>query len=213
MSRLYFLSALLACSICWSSQTITYQSSLEGKDSQTEWKIADEESKIAISGFSKGNDIQLEYSPSFNLEHYVETDPSSHLFEIYKSGNILEVKNKAKSKSLKLGNLPWIQEFKFGFQPFLKSSNQEQSFAIVYSKDTTIHEMVATKEIIESIVVDGKPYQAQKLKVTLKGFKKRFWKAEAWFDVETNLMVKYRSNEGPGTPHIEVTLIDRLPNV
>ena len=106
-----------------------------------------------------------------------------------------------------LGKLPWIQEFKFGFQPFLKSQDKELPFTIVYSKDTTLHDMIATKEKIEKVTVGSKTYETQKLKITLQGFKKRFWKAEAWFDLETNLMVKYTSNEGPGTPSIEVTLL------
>ena len=42
----------------------------------------------------------------------------------------------------------------------------------------------------------------------LQGQEKRFWKAEAWFDVKTKLMVQYRSNEGPRTPMTEVILLD-----
>ena len=207
MHRHFFVSTFLFCFSLWSDQTITYQSSLEGTHTQTKWTLAETLKQVEILGQNRGNEIQLKYSPAFDLVHYFEKDVKKPVFEIQKEGNVLSVKNNAKSKTLKLGNLPWIQEFKFGFQPFLKSKDKELPFTIVYSKDTTLHDMIATKEKIEKVTVGSKTYETQKLKITLQGFKKRFWKAEAWFDLETNLMVKYTSNEGPGTPSIEVTLL------
>ncbi len=211
MSYRSFFYSILFCSIyTWGDQTIVYQSSLEGKDTQTKWVIDENPEKIAITGQNKGNDIQLHYSPNFTLEHYVEKESGTPSFEVHKVGSQLEVKNNTKSKILKIGNLHWIQEFKFGFQPFLKSSDTKHIFAIVHSKDNSFHEMVATKEKIEKVVIAATEYEAQKLKITLTGFKKRFWKAEVWFDLKTHLMLKYKSNEGPGTPPIEVTLIEGL---
>ncbi len=207
MRRYLFASTLLFCFSLWSDQTISYQSSTDGVSTQTKWSLAETLKQVEIFGQNRGNEIQLKYSPTFDLIHYFEKDSKKPVFEIQKEGDVLSIKNNAKSKTLKLGKLPWIQEFKFGFQPFLKSKDKELPFSIVYSKDTTLHDMIATKEKIEKVKVGDKTYEAQKLKITLQGFKKRFWKAEAWFDVETNLMVKYTSNEGPGTPPIEVTLL------
>jgi hypothetical protein len=207
MRSYLFATTLLFCFSLWSDQTITYQSSTDGIHTQTKWSLADTLKQVEIFGQNRGNEIQLKYSPTFDLIHYFEKDSKKPIFEIQKEGDVLSIKNNAKSKTLKLGKLPWIQEFKFGFQPFLKSKDKELPFTIVYSKDTTLHDMIATKEKIEKVTVGDKTYEAQKLKITLQGFKKRFWKAEAWFDVKTNLMVKYTSNEGPGTPSIEVTLL------
>ncbi len=212
MHQRLFFKACLICSCFylgfgWSDQTITYQSSLEGLSTHTIWVVSETLKQIEISGQNRGNEIKLEYSQGFDLLHYFEKDSKNPPLEIHREGDVLSVKNNTKSKKLKLGTFPWIQEFKFGFQPFLKSSDKELSFSIVYSKDNTLHDMVATKEKIEKVTTHDKTYEAQKLKITLKGFKKNFWKAEAWFDVQTNLMVKYRSNEGPGTPYVEVTLL------
>ena len=207
MRSCFFATTLLFCFSLWSDQTITYQSSLEGTHTQTKWSLAETLKQVEIFGQNRGNEIQLKYSPTFDLIRYFEKDSKKPVFEIQKDGDVLSIKNNAKSKTLKLGKLPWIQEFKFGFQPFLKSKDKELPFTIVYNKDTTLHDMIATKEKIEKVTVGDKIYEAQKLKITLQGFKKRFWKAEAWFDLKTNLMVKYTSNEGPGTPPMEVTLL------
>jgi len=206
MRSYLFVTGLFVCFSLWSDQTITYHSLTDGIHTQTKWSLAKTVNQVEIFGQNRGNEIKLKYSPTFDLIHYFEKDSKKTIFEIQKEGDVLSVKTNAKSKTLKLGKLPWIQEFKFGFQPFLKSKEKELPFTIVYSKDTTLHEMIATKEKIEKVKVEDKTYEAQKLKITLQGFKKRFWKAEAWFDLETNLMVKYTSNEGPGTAPIEVTI-------
>ncbi len=207
-------SVCVACfctfaSFGYTSQNFIYESSTEGKDSQSvDWSLKEESDKIEIKGKNRGNVVEFEYSPSFSLLHYIETNSSTLLFDIVQKGSELFVKNNGKTKNLRLGKLPWIQEFKFGFRPFLEKSEKELSFNIVYSKDNSLHEMVATKEAIETLHVKGKTYETQKLKITLKGFKKRFWKAEAWYDLKTLMLVKYKSNEGPGTPFVEVSLLD-----
>ena len=60
----------------------------------------------------------------------------------------------------------------------------------------------------ETVEVAGTKYNAQKVKVTLTGFKKNFWKAQLWFDKESHLLIRYRANEAPGTPYTETTLIE-----
>lgn len=206
--RFFYLATLCFPLVMWSEQKMIYQSATEGIETKTEWVIDQEKQPIGIVGKNRGHDIELKYSPSFSLMHYLETESTNKAFEIVREGSKLIVNNQSKTKTLKLGNLPWIQEFKFGFKPFLQSPDRECVFGIVYSKDNSLQEMIATKEKIETLTVNNQSYEAQKLKITLTGFKKRFWKAEAWFDTKTQLMVQYRSNEGPRTPMTEVTLLD-----
>ena len=66
--------------------------------------------------------------------------------------------------------------------------------------------MIATKDYVEDLSINGKSYKAQKLKITLQGFKKRFWKAEVWYDLQTLELLRYKANEGPGTPITEINL-------
>ena len=52
-----------------------------------------------------------------------------------------------------------------------------------------------------------KTFDARKLKITLTGFfKSMFWKAQLWYDIKTNVLVKYKANEGPDTPTTKVTI-------
>lgn len=207
MRFLYLLALSVPLSV-FSQQKMVYQSAKEGVNVQAEWSVNLAEESIGIVGKNVGRDVHLKYSPSFSLLHYLETENTSPSFEIVREGTQLTVKNQNKTKTLNLGNLPWIQEFKFGLKPFLESSDKEHIFGIVYRKDSTLQELVATKEKTETITVNNQNYETQKLKITLTGFKKRFWKAEAWFDLTTNLLVQYISNEGPRTPMTEVTLFD-----
>lgn len=212
--RLFFL--LMPLCLCFSSaqafenHILTYKTSVEGVETKTDWLVEQPSEKIEINGQNKGSDIKVEYSPSFSLLHYTEIQDGQNLFDIIKEGNQLLVKSKTSAlKKLKLGTLPWIQEFKFGLQPFLSSAKNEFAFCIVYAKDHSLHDMVATKEKEEILTIEGQHYETQKLKITLKGFKSRFWKAEAWFDKKTHFLVKYKANEGPRTPYTEVILSEK----
>ncbi len=203
----FFFCSFLFSPQGWSQQFYTYQGVLSGVKTLTKWIIADTDNKIEISGQNRGNEIKLEYTPTFDLQLFIEKEPDTSLFEVQRDGSQLSIKNRNVAKTIKIGSTPWIQEFKFGFTPFLKSTARKIDFVIVYKKNTSIHEMVATKEKLEKLLVGEKKYDTQKLKITLRGFKKRFWKAEVWYDTKTNILIKYRANEGPGTPHTEVTLV------
>jgi hypothetical protein len=206
--NLIFISSLLLSPKGWSNQLYTYQGVLSGVKTITKWIVKDSENKVDISGQNRGNEVKLEYTPTFNLQQFIEKEPDAAPFEVKREGEKLFVKNHDTEKPLNVGSQPWIQEFKFGFIPFLKSTDKTIDFAIVYRKDTSLHEMIASKEEVEKIQVNGKEYEAQKLKITLRGFKKRFWKAEVWYDTKKHLLIKYKSNEGPGTPYTEVTLLE-----
>jgi hypothetical protein len=155
----------------------------------------------------------LECSSSYSFLSFTEKVDQDREFKVSREGSTLKVqfkeKGKEKTKNYDIGQTPWIQEFKFGFQPFLSSNQKEYKFYIINPKDLGLHGMVATKEQVEELTIEGKKYLTQKLKVTLQGFKKKFWRAEVWFDQETQMMVKYKANEGPGTPTTEITLLPK----
>jgi hypothetical protein len=69
--------------------------------------------------------------------------------------------------------------------------------------------MVAKKQGIEKLTIKEKTYDALEVVVTLQGFKSMFWKAQVWYDVKTNDLLQYKSNEGPHTPTTTVTLISK----
>ena len=71
--------------------------------------------------------------------------------------------------------------------------------------------MQASKEGTERVKFNEKcgKREVLKVKISLTGFKKIFWKAELWFDQETGDLLKYRANEGPNTPTSTITLFSK----
>ncbi len=202
----------LACSAAgFSDGKMVYDSCTAGVSTKTDWTIVSKEDKVFLDGKNARSDIKIECSPTYSLLRYFEKTGSIRELDIRKEGPTLLIKSKDKgkerTKSYKIGDTPWVQEFKFGFREFLKGNLTEYSFYIVNPKDLDVHEMIATKEGVEQIDVRGTKYTARKIKVTLKGFKKRFWKAYVWFDQGPLHMVRYLANEGPGTAYTETDLV------
>ncbi len=190
---------------------VMYQSKTSGKSRNSEWSVKTKNDGVFVNGKTLNSNINIELSSELSFLSYAEKTEKDRDFEIRRDGPCLFISGRNKGadvlKSFRIGNDLWIQDFKFGLQPFLKGKKKESTFHLVSPKDLDIHELIATKEFEEVIEVEGEKYKTQRVKITLTGFKKRFWKANAWFDKETHLLVRYRSNEGPGTPHTEVTLL------
>lgn len=203
---------LMFCIYGFADKKMVYDSCTAGVSTKTDWTIITGGDKVFLDGKNPRSDIKIECSPNYSLLRYFEkSDPSSKELDIRKEGPYLMIKSKEKgkekTKSFKIGDTPWVQEFKFGFREFLQGNQKEYTFYIVNPKDLDVHEMIATKESIEKLEVRGVMYNAQKVKVTLKGFKKRFWKAYVWFDKELVHMIRYLANEGPGTSYTETDLV------
>lgn len=201
---------LLFCTNGITEQKIVYESVTKGESIQAFWNVEKKEGKSAMDCVKKDKKIHVEYLLDNSLSNYTESMSDRSLC-IEKTGPCLIVKNSEKGKekvlSHRIGNKTWIQEFHFGFQNFIRSEKKSCDFCIVYPKDLALHEMVAIKEGEEELEISGKKYKTQKVKITLSGFKKQFWKAHAWFDKESALLVRYKANEGPRTPYTETSLI------
>lgn len=210
--RRYFFAFLLGCCACLAEQKVVYESTSVGKSTKTEWRIEREKEGVWLKGTGSNKGEIIEYLDNYVLTSYAEKLSASRELTVTKEGTSLVIKGKDKGKeklkSFKLGKKPWIQNFKFGFRPFLTDSKKELHFYIVNPKDFDVYEMVATKEEQGEVEILGTSCKTQKMKITLAGFKKKFWKAEAWFDQNTFLLVKYRANEGPGTPYTETILVE-----
>lgn len=193
-------------------QKLTYQAKTSGKIRNTEWNLTEEKDKVLLKGTSAGSNVDIELSSDYALLSYFEKAGPTRKFEIKRDGPRLVLTGEAKGrdvcKSYVIGKDNWVQDFKFGLTAFLKGNSKDYTFHLVSPKDFDIHELIAIKELEEAIEVEGKKYDTKRVKITLTGFKKRFWKAHAWFDKESNLLIRYRSNEGPGTPYTEETIKD-----
>ena len=205
------LGLIFSCQVV-AEQKMIYESVVKGDIVKVLWGSEEKENKTHIKIVKKEKNVTMECLPDFSLLNYSEKTGGSRELNISKVGPCLIVKNYEKGKekilSHKIDKMPWIQEFTFGFQPFIKSNKNSYEFCIVYPKDLALHEMIATKEEEEEIEIGGKKYSTQKVKITLAGFKKSFWKGYAWFDKQSALMVRYKANEGPRTPYMETSLVE-----
>jgi len=214
MSLFYYVCcAALLTSPLFCKETLQYTSATDGKNVSTDWSITKEQDHLVISGKSSdGSTAEIQTSDSYQLEIFKQKDPNKgYDLTASRKGNTLTVtglvKQDPKTKVYDIGRTPWVQEFAFGFRNFLKDKETEYKFEILHPKDFDIHDMIATKEYVEDLTINGKTYKAQKLKITLQGFRKRFWKADVWYDLETLELLRYKANEGPGTPITETILI------
>lgn len=212
LSTLMVSVGLLLCKDGFAEKKMIYETITKGDAVKVFWDSKEKEDKVHVTIAKKEKNVVMECLSDFSLINYSEKTGVNKELSISKSGPCLIVKNyeqgKEKILSHKIGKMPWIQEFTFGFQSFIKSDQNSYEFCIVYPKDLALHEMIATKEEEEELEIKGKKYNTQKVRITLTGFKKNFWKAYAWFDRESALMVRYKANEGPRTPYIETSLIE-----
>ncbi len=196
----------------FTEEKITYESVTKGEAFKAFWSLNKQENGIKIKALKKEKEVEMECLADFSLVNYCEKKKDGKELTITKTGPCLIVKNYEKGKekilSHKIENKLWIQEFTFGFQGFIKGKQKTCDFCIVYPKDLALHEMVATKEGDEELTVAGNKYDTYRVRITLAGFKKKFWKAYGWFDKKSGLLVQYKANEGPRTPYTETSLIE-----
>ncbi len=148
--------------------------------------------------------ITLSYKSKKNTDHYTFSLKDSILVA---DG---QIKGQKLHESYKINKTLWIQEFDFGLLPLLTSDRKSLNFEILHPKTFKVHKMVAKKQGIEPITIEGKTYQAQEVSVTLQGFKSMFWKAQLWYDAKTHDLLIYKANEGPHTPTTMIYLISKV---
>ena len=209
MWKSYVFLSLITTSLV--GETLSYESITSGESSPSEWILQNMEGTISVQGITKEAKIEMSYSPAYALVQYREVSAGKKELQMTKDRGVLFIASKDRGKerllSHKIGELPWVQDFKFGFQPFLATDAKKYAFCIIHPDKLDVHDMIAVKDLEESVEIDGKTYEAQRVKISLKGFKKKFWTGYVWFDKENHLMLKYRANKGPGTPYTEILFV------
>jgi len=204
MCIIAILALLFTTVLECAEKKMLYTSESKGSKTQHCWVLDQQKTMWHISTQKQGRDIAMHFSPDFLLLEYQEQQGSNRKLHIAKRGNKLEIicseteKNTTK-KSYDIKNKPWIQEFAFGLEAFILGDKTSYHFCIVHPKDLSLHDMVITKESVEDKIIANITYQTCKTKIHLSGWKKKFWKGEAWFDQKTGALVQYKANEGPGT--------------
>lgn len=192
-----------------------YEKDIEGKSSKTTWAVEEKNKNLHIQGTSGSGETLIITTPPLHTQSFSHQSKSQKSeYYIHRDGSYLFAKRiengKVHQKEFKIGNDFWLQEFDFSMRPFILSKADSLKFYIVHPTDLSLHHMIATKSHqLDRINIKGKVHELLKVKITLTGFKKMFWKAELWFDQNTGDLVKYMANEGPNTPMHVITLFSK----
>ncbi len=192
-------------------ETVVYNSEVKGKTTKVTYILQTKDKNILIDKVSSNSITTMKYSDGYVLQEFKcksEGEKTDYTFTLDNKSVIVEGLSKEKTfpkETISFKN-NWVQEFNYGLRSFLESNDKEYHFIILNPDKFDSNDMIATKEGIETVNANNTTYNCQKVKTTLTGFKSHFWKAEIWYDLETKELIKYKANEGPGTPLNTITL-------
>lgn len=210
----FFLAVFVAIS-AWGQVTYIYNKDVEGRESKTTWTIDHKEDDLHIIGEGLSGNTLIVTTPERVTKSFAhQSKNGKDTYSITREGSQLiahkDINGKRSEKRYNLGNALWIQEFDFSFKPFILSDYRDFKFSIINPKKLDLHDMVAIKQPLEKLDLNGAVREALKVKVTLTGFKKMFWHADLWFDPRSGDLLKYMANEGPNTPLTVITLFKTI---
>lgn len=211
MKKKYYLIFILFLTLSsfsitdvFSKKTFVYKNVTGNKETITTYLLKKGKDNFLVTKTSDIGITNIVYSLKYALkEMHVQSAKEDSNYKYTIDKRKLTLIGKARGRKIKRQyQLPdrWIQDFTFGLRPFLNSKRQKYSFVILNPNDFTTNELIASKEGIEKIKINNSTYNAQRVNITLSGFKSMFWKADVWYDLHTFDLLKYRANEGPGTP-------------
>lgn len=210
--KIFFLCLLFFIQLFSVEADYLYKEAIGKKQFTSTWHVRHVGKNISVKGSQLSSKMEVLYTSSFILKRYNFEDNSKDLkFFIYQKNNTLFIKAEKQGKKIvkkyRLKN-PWIQQFSFGFIPFVQSKKKTLKFSLISPKDFKMYGMMARKKQKEIININGKSYKTQIVEVSLSGIKRLFWKAKLWF-LENGDLLKYASNSGPKTPEIFSFLEDK----
>lgn len=149
-----------------------------------------------------------------NTKKWVYQDKSQdHKFVAERKGNIIIIvgrfQDKPLHKTVSIDGHTWLNKIDHGLSYFANSPQDEMTFWTLTLSDLEPMQFKAYKEETETVMINGQPVQAQKVKITLKNILlSKLWSAYLWYRVSDGLFLKYEGTTGkPGTP---VTVIEMV---
>lgn len=97
---------------------------------------------------------------------------------------------------------------------FVLTDEEEREFYVTKPEEERVVKLVAVRENVETVTVNGQECEAVKIKYTVPGFQGMFWKSYYWYRTSDGLLVKTEETRGgPGTPTVyaELKSEDVLP--
>lgn len=190
--------------LCAETEVLTLKRACEDRQEEVVWNVKGNEQELTIIGSDSSGKTTIKGDANYSFTSFTyDGKPSS--YSISQEGQTLTVsgtteKGVTSTKRYSLKGEPWVQQFWFGLMPFLRSSATSFKFSIINPEDFSKVAMVAYKQGTEPLTIGHTTYAAQKVKVTLQGFKSVFWSGKAWYDAKDHTFLRYEANKGPNTP-------------
>lgn len=92
---------------------------------------------------------------------------------------------------------------------FALTDEEETLFYVTKPEEEKVVLLKAVREDVETVVVNGTPTEAVRIKYTVPGFRGMFWKSYYWYRTSDGLLVKTEETRGgPGTPKVFAELME-----
>lgn len=176
------------------------------------WKVENIGEKVRISVLKNGNSYISTCNNDGSTMRWKLTDIEQGNFEAIRVDNILTINGRMDGEpyedAVGLSDQHWFQSLYYSLGKLVKSPYRDVSFWTIKEGDIVPVMLKARRKGHESVTVDGKIIQTQKIEVRSDNFFSKLWRGFYWFRESDNLLVKYRSEPGlPGAKETVVTLV------
>ncbi len=115
------------------------------------------------------------------------------------------LEGEAVEKTIEIDALPWYQATSISLRPFALSAAETVEFWTFRAASLKMHKLRAVKREVETIEVNQKTWEAQRIQLQLTGLLSAFWKSDYWFRKADGVFLKFKGPGGPpGHPDIIV---------
>lgn len=221
MKQLFTLVSFVALCLCaasaWSFDheitTLIYDESSSEGSVKKEYVITKQNDSylVTMTESSKVIQIKTDLDLATYQEHYMSSRGSDEIVVTRDGGKLFfegKVGSKERESSMKVDGAPWYAS-KILLRAFVLSGKKEQEFYMSKPEELEAVKLIAVREDLETLDVNGEQIQALRVKFTLNDFRALFWKSYFWYRPDDGILVKSEEvRGGPGTPKVYATLIE-----
>jgi hypothetical protein len=196
-------------------ETRTYRETTDGESALRQWTLRTEGEgtgaiRVAASEF-RGERFENRLAPDGDtLGWRAETAAGTIVAE--RSGRRLRLSGTLEGrefeKRVKLPALPWYQSIVYSLEDFARGGEEAVKFVTLHPREFNLITLRASREGVETIMVEGQEHRARRVSLRLAGWRAPFWSADYWFREADGRFLRYAGANGPpGTPE---TVVDNL---
>ncbi len=208
MKKAVFLLLILFFGLyCWGQETFLYRLHSGTHIETLMYTITKNESILDIRCTQGGETRQIitDFILSTESFHYINSTQGTD-YRAVRVGNKITLKGRLKNRGINreftISGNTWYQAIEQALEHFADSSQTHITFWFINAEEAELMEMEASKQQTETVQVNGVSQKALHVKINLTGLAALFWSADYWFRPGDNLLLLYRTAEGPGGPEI-----------